>query len=93
MATYGLIKATSLARRIDTINDLAKVNKLRAEIKLKPVVPLGPSVRKLENCVALAICCITITLPKLIRGESFYRSLMDEISIEEQKKWYKQNQL
>ena len=93
MSMYGLIKLTSLAMRTDTIADLSAINKLRVEIGLSPVVPLGQSVRKLENCVALAICCISIKLPKLIRGEDFYRSLMDEISTAEQKRWYKANGL
>jgi hypothetical protein len=91
MSAYGLIKATNLAMRLDSIADLTTVNNCRIEAGFKPVAPLKPSVRSIENCVALAIFTIPTAFPVLIRGEEFYRSLVEEISDAERRKWYKAN--
>jgi len=86
MSTYGLIKATSRIMRNDTIEDLRVVNNWRYLSGLSPVVPTKPSVRQLENAVAMAIEKIdTDKLPPLVRGIDFYISILPEIKERERK--------
>lgn len=85
---YGLIKATSRAQRVDTIHDLHVVNKYLKSIGFKQVTPYAPSVRALENSVALAVEGIDVLrLPPLQRGVSFYQSIIPEIKEKERKKY------
>lgn len=80
MSAYGLIKATSRAMRSDTITDLYRVNHWRRSKGLEAVTPGGPSLRKLENCVALALEGLDISdLEKLERSAEFYISILPEI--------------
>lgn len=84
MSAYGLIKANSLIRRNDSMRDLQIVNKWRLSKGLEPISPKGPSVRKLENAVALSIEGLDISdLPKLIRSAEFYISILPEIKSNE----------
>jgi len=86
MSTYGLIKATSRVMRNDTIEDLRVINKWRYLSGLSTVIPIKPSVRQLENAVAMAIEEIdTEKLPPLVRGVDFYISILPEISERERK--------
>ena len=84
MSAYGLIKATSLAMRMDTITDLQRVNSARVSAGKTPINTYGPSVRRLENAVSLGLHeTILIEIPKLERGVEFYWSIYDEISEKE----------
>ena len=86
MSTYGLIKATSRVMRNDTIEDLRVVNNWRYYNGLNTISPTKPSVRQLENAVAMAIEKIdTDKLPPLVRGVDFYISILPEISERERK--------
>lgn len=77
---YGLIKVTSRIMRNDTIIDLRTVNNWRASKGLGAVSPGGPSLRKLENAVALGLKDIDCSdCPKLERGKEFYISIQKEI--------------
>lgn len=92
MSAYGLIKATSRIMRTDTMNDLFVVNNWRLSKGISPVVVGGPSVRKLENAVALAIEGLDISdLPKLVRDSSFYLSILPEIKANEREHFLKVN--
>lgn len=93
MMTHGLIKANSLAMRLDTTTDLKRVNRYRTEKGMKEVSPLKPSVRSLENCVCLAIELLAPLPFGLVRGEEFYRSLIVEISRMEQMQFCLQNKI
>ena len=94
MSTYGLIKATSQIMRADTIDDLRVVNNWRYLNNLSTVVPSKPSVRQLENTVALAIEKIdTDKLPPLLRSIEFYISLLPEISEKERKSFNSKNEI
>lgn len=73
---YGLIKATSKIQRTDTVADLARVNNWRAMKGLPTITPRGPSVRKLEDAVALGIKDVDHSdCPDLVRGKTFYLSI------------------
>jgi len=86
MSTYNLIKATSRIMRSDTIEDLRVVNNWLYLNNLSTVVSSKPSVRQLENTVALAIENInTDKLPPLLRSAEFYISILPEISEKERK--------
>lgn len=88
MSMYGLIKASSRAQRADTIYDLDIVNKYLKSVGFKKVTPYAPSVRALENSVALALEGIDLLrLPALLRGVSFYKSCLPEIKEKERKKF------
>jgi hypothetical protein len=92
MSTYGLIKATSRIMRADTIEDLRVVNNWRYLNNLKPATPISPSVRQLENAVALAIESIdTDKLPPLLRSVEFYISLLPEIKDKERRAFERLN--
>ena len=78
MSMYGLIKASSRVKRAETINDLWIINRFRSVKGLPLISPKGQSIRKLENAVALMCDCDTSDLPKLLRGVSFYKSILDE---------------
>lgn len=83
MSYYGLIKATSKAQRVDTIEDLHRVNKWRSTKGLPLISPKGPSIRRLENAVALMLDGVDLSdLPKLVRNKSFYISILPEIKSE-----------
>jgi hypothetical protein len=87
MSSYGLIKATSRAMRVDSIADLHIVNQWRYGKGLEAVVPRKPSVRQIENAVALGIENLDITdLPKLVRSAEFYLSIIPEITDKERGK-------
>lgn len=80
MSAYNLRKATSRIQREDSIADLFTVNQWRRKNGLNPVTPNGPSLRRLENAVALGIKDLDITtMPELVRGKSFYISILPEI--------------
>jgi hypothetical protein len=86
MSIYGLIKATSLIMRNDTIEDLKVINSWRYLSGLIPIIPIRQSVRQLENAVAMAIENIdTDKLPPLLRGIDFYISILPEIKEKERK--------
>lgn len=86
MSTYGLIKATSRIMRNDTTEDLRLVNNCRFMSNITTVSPIKPSVRQLENAVALAIEKMDHkTIPPLIRGIEFYISILPEIKERERK--------
>ena len=86
MSTYGLIKIENLIMRNGTIDDLRVVNNWRLLSGLSTVSPSKPSVRQLENAVALAIEKIdTDQLPPLLRGVDFYISILPEITERERK--------
>jgi len=92
MTTYGLIKATSRIMRNDTIEDLRIVNNWRYLSGLSSVSPIKPSVRQLENAVAMAVEEIdTEKLPPLVRGIDFYISILPEIKDKERKLFQKLN--
>lgn len=94
MSSYGLIKATNQAMRLDTITDLQRLNRVIISNKLgKPIVSYAQSVRALENSVALGFERIKDhkNLPELVRGESFYKSCIDEIKPAERKRWLNYN--
>ena len=92
MSTYGLIKATSRIMRSDTITDFGIVNKWRLGRGLKAVAPISPSVRQLENAVAMAIENLDISdLPKLVRSAEFYISILIEIKPQERQRYLKLN--
>lgn len=80
--------------RSDTIEDLRVVNNWRYLNNLSPVVPIRPSVRQLENAVALAIEKIdTDKLPPLLRGIELYISIIPEISEKERKAFNRINRI
>lgn len=80
MSSYGLRKKTSRIQRADTITDLRTVNSWRYAKGLPTISPRAQSVRKLENAVALSIKDQDLAdLPKLVRGTSFYQSIINEI--------------
>lgn len=80
MSSYNLRKATSRIQREDSITDLHIVTKWRLSKGLSPVTPGRPSVRAIENAVALSIKELDTTdLPKLVRGISFYEGCLKEI--------------
>ena len=88
MSSYGLIKATSLAMRSDTIADLGRINYWLIQKGLPVILCYGQSVRALENSVALGLEKIdTMELPKLERSESFYKSILPEIKEKERQKF------
>lgn len=88
MSIYGLIKATSRAMRTDTITDLLRVNVWLNSKGMKPITPYGPSVRRIENSVALALEGRDLTgLGELVRGADFYKSILPEISEKERKQF------
>ncbi len=89
MSLYGLIKATSKAMRSDTIIDLSRVNYFLSQIGITAIVPYGPSVRALENSVALGLSYIKDrnSLPKLERSVDFYDSIIPEIKQHEKEKF------
>ena len=92
MSKYGLIKATSMIRRSDTITDLNILNRWLYEQGGQPISSYGPSVRALENSVALGLERIgDVNLPKMVRSESFYRSCLPEITEKERSRWMKTN--
>lgn len=92
MSTYGLIKATSRAMRVDSIHDLDIVNKFRKSKGLNAISPYAPSVRALENSIALGLEKIDITgLPKLLRSHRFYLGCIPEIKEKERSKYFKLN--
>lgn len=95
MSAYGLIKATSLAMRLDTITDLTRINNWLSEKGIKPILSYGQSVRALENSVALGIEQITdkTDFPKLVRDISFYISILPEIKESEKNKFSQLNPL
>lgn len=93
MSFYGLIKETNRIMRNDTIEDLRVINNWRYLAGLRPVVPIKPSVRQLENAVAMAIENIdTDKLSPLLRGIDFYISIIPEIKSEERQRYFKLNQ-
>jgi len=80
MGYYGLIKETSRIKRNDTIEDLHRVTQWRYSKGLSYISPKSQSVRSLENAVALSLKDIDLNnLPELIRGKSFYISILPEI--------------
>lgn len=80
MSAYNLIKATSLAKRVDTIADLHTVTQWRKSKGMEFISPKGPSIRRLENAVALMLKDLDCSdCPKLVRGLSFYISILPEI--------------
>lgn len=88
MSSYGLIKATSRAMRVDTITDLRRINEWLWQKGQPAILCYGPSVRALENSVALGLEKLDTTgLPKLERGESFYRSILPEIKDRERSRY------
>lgn len=93
MSTYGLIKATSMIQRADTITDLTNLNNWLYWKGMNPILSYGRSVRALENTVALGLEKIgeINDLPKLVRGESFYRSCLSEITFNELCRWLAKN--
>lgn len=93
MGSYGLIKATSRAMRADTISDLQKINAWLVKKGLRAISCYGPSVRALENSVAMGLEPLdTAGMPELVRSESFYRSILPEISTKERSRFKKINQ-
>lgn len=92
MSSYGLIKATSLAMRLDTICDLTRINNWLGQKGCPTISCYGQSVRALENSVALGLENINKSgLPKLERGEEFYTSILSEIKQEEKNKFNNHN--
>jgi hypothetical protein len=92
MSNYGLIKVENMIMRHDTIDDLRIVNNWRYLNGLVRVSPSKPSVRQLENAVALAIENIDeCSLPPLVRGVEFYISIIPEITERERKAFVKLN--
>lgn len=93
MSTYGLKKIQSKIFRADTVHDLALVNKWRTDHKMNAVSPIKPSVRQLENCVALGLEGLELDhdFPALLRGSSFYLSILPEINDKERKTFEKIN--
>jgi len=84
MSNYGLIKATNQIMRSDTIHDLYIVNEWRRNKGLLPFISPKPSVRQLENTVALAIYGLDINdLPKLLRGIEQYISFLEDMKLKE----------
>lgn len=81
MSKFGLIKATHGIQRSDTNADYFIVTKFRRKKKLDRILPKNQSLRELENAVALSIKGLdTSFLPKLVRGLSFYQSIINEIT-------------
>ena len=99
MSAYGLIKATSLAMRSDTITDLCRINNFLSSINRPTIISYGQSVRALENSVAIGLenaitSGLTIgDIPKLERDLSFYRSIISDITEKERSKFYSINKL
>lgn len=88
MSIYGLIKITSKIQRADTIADLNTINSWLYANSKPAIVAYGPSVRALENSVALGIeKNFTQSMPKLVRGVSFYQSIIPEIKGTERRKF------
>lgn len=93
MSSYRLIKATSRAMRLDTITDLRRINEWLWQKGHQAISCYGPSVRALENSIALGLEKLdTAGLAKLERGESFYRSILPEITDKERSRYNKLNQ-
>ena len=94
MSQYGLIKATSRIQRADSIADLLRVNTWRRSKGLKACSPSKPSVRQIENCIALAIEGLNLSndFPPLVRGLNFYLSILAEITPAERKRFELINQ-
>lgn len=101
MSTYGLIKETSRIQRADTITDLVRLNSWLSKKGTNPILSYGQSVRALENTVALGLdrnydlgldrISDLDDIPKLVRGKSFYKSILPEIKDIERKKWTAKN--
>lgn len=94
MSSYGLIKATSRAMRSDTITDLRRVNEWLWQKGQPAILCYGPSVRALENSVALGLERIDSSgMPKLVRSEEFYKSILTEITDKERSKYNAKNRV
>lgn len=94
MSAYGLIKATSRAMRSDTITDLIRVNNWLSSKWMMPISPMGQSLRRLENSVALGLEGLDLAgLEKLERGADFYISILPEIKLSEREHFVKLNRL
>jgi hypothetical protein len=79
---------------MDTIHDLHILNNFRLQKGLNGISPIRPSVRQLENCVALGIEQMDLTdMPKFTRSESFYRSIICEITEKERTHFCKINKI
>ena len=93
MSMYGLIKEKSRIQRADTITDLTNLNNWLYWKGMTPILSYGQSVRALENTIALGLERIgeIDDLPKMVRGESFYRSCVHEIKDSERKRWVAKN--
>jgi hypothetical protein len=88
MSTYGLIKETSRIMRVDTIEDLTRINNWLYQKGLPAILCYGQSVRALENSVALGLEKLNkMGLPKLLRSEEFYVSILPEIKEKERDKF------
>lgn len=89
MSTYTLIKATSLQQRMDSISDLFLINNWLYSKGIKFITCYGKSLRAIENTIALCIekQADLTGFPKLVRGESFYRSIISEIKPKERHKF------
>ncbi len=93
MGLYGLKKAESKIFRSDTTTDLYRVNQWLLSQNLQSIVVYAQSVRAIENSVALGLEKLDTTeMPELLRGESFYKSIIIEITEKERNRYNTKNQ-
>jgi hypothetical protein len=84
VSTNGLIKITSKIQRADTITDLRTIEIWRSKKGLPIITPKQNTLRSIENAAAIMIESLdTCDLPKLVRGLSFYISILPEIKQKE----------
>lgn len=80
MSSYNLRKATNAKQRDDSMRDLRIITAWRLERQLKYISPKTQSLKSIENAVAMSINGIVAKdLPDLVRGISFYQSILSEI--------------